>query len=145
MLMLLLRITIISLLILIRWVSGSPRLRGRENLDQRRRNQDDSTHSASGLGVLHHFGLDPADFENFTSGSEVFEPCDDVKTCLQWSAIVDEIDDGILQGGIHCTDVSDCAQGECRLTDQGTRCDVPGKLYCIFPCLEDTPVFTIAP
>lgn len=106
------------------------RLRGNENRDQGRRDLLQATNSDSGLAVLEHFGLDPNDYMSF-------EPCDDVKMCLQWSHVIDQIDDSILQGVLECTSVEDCTEGECRLTDDGPKCDVPGKLYCGFPCLED--------
>jgi len=149
--MLLLRKTTLSLLLMLYSVSGTANLRGNEDVVERRRNQEETTNSNSGLEALRHFGLNPLDFAaggssksttTISSAALPFEPCDDVKTCLQLSVILAEIDDTILQGNVECTDVEDCATlerpgAECRFVEGDLKCDVEGKLYCGFPCVED--------
>ena len=90
-----------------------------------------------GLGALEHFGLDPNDYSTASSDA-VFEPCDDVKTCLQLSVLMETVNEiDIFLQNPECTDVGDCPQGECRLTTEGFFCDRPGKLLCAFPCVEN--------
>lgn len=103
---------------------------------ERRRDQAATNSDTDGLDTLKHFGLDPKDGSS-AAGGAVFEPCDDTKTCLSLSHIIDAIDNSILKGHVECRSVDDCDPGECRLTNKGLKCDVPGKLYCNFPCVDD--------
>lgn len=136
--MLLLRIATPCFLLLMTGVSGAPQIRGGQ---ERRRNQEEVTKAASGLHVLEHFGLNPRDYVVAGGSTPSFKPCKSVKTCLELTAIMGEIDDTFLQGNVECTDVSDCAKlhpgAECRLTTQGFKCDGPGTTYCKFPCVEN--------
>ena len=103
---------------------------------EHRRDQGTTNSDMDGLDTLKHFGLDPKDGSS-AAGATVFEPCDDNRSCLLLSLIIDKIDDTVLDGQEECRSVDDCDPGECRLTPQGLKCDVPGKLYCQFPCVDD--------